>query len=233
MSDELRDLGKRILRKPMIRLSVNNWRERLKSARERRRENWLGHEAAVRLRQFRPPYKLHVGCGQVRLEGWINIDANETLDTVDLVWDSTRRFPIPDHSCSMIYNEHFLEHLSVDEGLKFLRECHRMLAPKGVLRIAMPSLEVIVEKYASGDWHNQDWLTQPEYQFIQTRAEMLNVAMRYWEHQYVYDREELHRRLGEAGFSDIKDVELGESDVPELRRLETRPDSLLICEAWR
>ena len=76
-------------------------------------------------------------------------------------------------------------------------------------------------------------MTWPEYEHIATRAEMLNISFRYWDHQWLYDREELRRRLLEAGFADILDVELGTSDVPELCSRETRKDSLLICEARR
>lgn len=59
---------------------------------------------------------------------------------------------------------------------------------------------------------------------------MLNIAFRWWGHQWLYDQEELHSRLWEAGFSIIRDVEWVNSDIPELRNLETRKDSLLICE---
>jgi predicted SAM-dependent methyltransferase len=52
-----------------------------------------------------------------------------------------------------------------------------------------------------------------------------------WGHQWLYDREELHRRLREAGFSIVTDKEWGASDEPALQNRETRPDSLLICEA--
>lgn len=47
----------------------------------------------------------------------------------------------------------------------------------------------------------------------------------------VYDREEVKRRLCDAGFTDVNNVEWGRSDLPELRNRETRLDSLLICEA--
>jgi predicted SAM-dependent methyltransferase len=102
-----------------------------------------------------------------------------------------------------------------------------------VVRIAMPSLDFILERAVSSDWRAQDWLTWPAYQQISTRAEMLNVAFRDWGHRYLYDREELHRRLAEAGFTTVVDVEHGQSELAELRGRESRPDSRLICEAKR
>mgnify|MGYP003793632747 CR=1 FL=1 len=99
------------------------------------------------------------------------------------------------------------------------------------MRVAMPSLDDLIKKSYEGNWREQDWLTWPKYQHIKTRAEMLNISFREWGHQWLYDREELHRRLQEAGFTKIKDVEWGVSDWPELCGLETRLDSGLICEA--
>jgi hypothetical protein len=51
---------------------------------------------------------------------------------------------------------------------------------------------------------------------------MLNMAFRAWGHKWLYDREELHRRLHEAGFTRVKDVEWGGSEEVELRNRETR-----------
>jgi len=187
-------------------------------------------QAQQRILMFRRPYNLHIGCGDIKFNGWLNVDLNERLDTVDLIWDATESFPFQDQSCFLIYSEHFLEHLTIEQASSFLTECYRLLEPGGILRIAMPSLEEVIKKYSSEDWKNQDWLSWPEHQFIQTRAEMLNISFRWWGHKWLYDYEELSRRLHEAGFSDVCNVEWGKSDVVELRKRETRPDSLLICE---
>ena len=55
--------------------------------------------------------------------------------------------------------------------------------------------------------------------------------MRWWEHRWLYDREELHRRHREAGFHRISDVAWGESTYAQLVGRESRKDSRLICEA--
>jgi predicted SAM-dependent methyltransferase len=201
-----------------------------RSMEARRRARTLEKEARARLNAFDSPHRLHLGCGEVNYAGWVNIDLL-ALPSVDVVWDVRRPFPLEDASCELIYHEHLLEHLTVQDAKKFLVECYRLLQPGGVTRIATPSLEEVTRKYNSTDWRNQDWLSRPEYRFIQTPAEMLNISLREWGHQWLYDREELHRRLGEAGFTKILDVEWRSSPIPELRNRETRPESLLICEA--
>ena len=95
------------------------------------------------------------------------------------------------------------------------------------------TLKATVEHYQAGSWRDQSWLCLPENQLIHTRAEMLNVFFRAWGHQWIYDREELHRRLREAGFESWRDCPPGSSEEPEFCNRERRPDSLLICEALK
>lgn len=193
--------------------------------------SWL---AARRARRFpRSGLKLHLGCGTVRLDGWVNIDlasrARELATPPDLSVDVRHELPFPNGSARLIYHEHLMEHLTIEEGTRCLRDWLRVLEPDGVLRIATPDLEYLVERYR-GAWRDQAWLGLPEYAFIRTRAEMLNVALRWWDHRYVYDGEELERRMREAGFGTVRRCALGRSPVPELAGLETRADSKLILE---
>ncbi len=187
----------------------------------------------VKLRRLpRHGLKLHLGSGTVRLDGWVNID----LETpqADFHLDIRRALPFADGAARLIYNEHVIEHITADEGAQCLADWHRVLEPGGVLRIATPDLAYLVGKYGAGEaWRDQAWLRLPEYQFITTPAEMLNIAFRWWGHQYLYDADELGRRLRNAGFRDVTRCALGESAHPELRGLETRPDSMLILEAVR
>lgn len=184
------------------------------------------------LQRFAMPYKLNIGCGKIKFDDWINIDREGDHQTVDVFWDVTRKFRFLDgDSCSAIYCEHFLEHITPVQANSFLSECYRVLQPNGILRIAMPSLDFIIEKYSSDDWRDQDWLGWPEYQFIKTKAEMLNIAFRWWEHEWLYDREELHRRLRDSGFQELTDADWRCSEYAELRERESRKDSVLIVEA--
>jgi hypothetical protein len=61
--------------------------------------------------------------------------------------DVTGPLPFADCTFEAIYHSHLLEHLRRELALPFLRECHRVLRPGGVLRIAVPDLEAIVRLY--------------------------------------------------------------------------------------
>jgi hypothetical protein len=94
-----------------------------------------------------PPARLHIGCGQQSLAGWINID-NQGLPGVDQVLDV--RHGLPFSGIAAIYAEHFLEHLSLDEGLAFLAECRRVLRDDGVLRLSTPNLDWVMLTHYRG-----------------------------------------------------------------------------------
>ena len=105
----------------------------------------------VRFRRMNP-LKLNIGCGQVKFSGWVNIDVDPKAD---LVIDIRKGLPFGENSVDFIYNEHFLEHLTFEEGEKCLIDFHRCLKKGGVLRIATPDLDYAIQKYNT-DWKNQD-----------------------------------------------------------------------------
>lgn len=187
--------------------------------------------ATAALEKAARPLKLNLGCGDVFFEGWVNVDL-ENRSKANLLWNLTEPFPLPAESCSLIYSEHVIEHFTVEDGLKIFRESFRLLAPGGVLRIAMPNLEHSVESYVKDSWR-PDFARWEVLRDVKTRCEALNVAMRWWGHLWLYDREELHRRLREAGFTQLRDAEWGKSSVQELCNRETRVETLLIVEATK
>lgn len=181
--------------------------------------------------------KLHLGCGPDYKVGWINIDNNSdnNIKKLDLNCDLSNGIPFENDSVVYIYNEHFLEHLTVKEGQVFLKDCLRVLKKGGVMRIAMPDLEFSVKEYFNLNWKEDNAETFKKYRldFIQTRAERLNMAFRWWGHKWLYDKEELERRLREAGFEQIKFCDWNKSEHIELRNLETRKQSILIAEVTK
>lgn len=186
--------------------------------------------ARAAFERFEPPYRLHIGCGTIHFPGWINVDRDPASEVIDVSWDLRYPLPIPAGSAEFVFHEHFMEHLTVEEGLALSRECLRLLKPGGILRIGMPDLADVVRQYAENDWR-LPWMKKYGYEHIQTRAENINIAFREWEHKWLYDREELHRRLREAGFAAIRDCQRRESMVEALRGLETRDETLLVVEA--
>ena len=154
--------------------------------------------------------RLHIGCGQEAIPGWINID-NRELPGVDRVLDVRQGLPF--QNVSAIYAEHFLEHLALEDGLAFLRECRRTLAPEGILRLSTPNLDwVYATHYRTGAASSSETKISDCFQ--------LNRAFHGWGHQFLYNRETLESDLHAAGFRFASFYRYGESASSELSGLE-------------
>lgn len=182
-----------------------------------------------RLRRLAGGLSVQLGSGSNPFEGWLNVDVSAATQP-DLVLDLRGGFPAPASSVRRVYSEHVFEHLELPDAQQVLHDLRLALEPSGVVRIAMPDLDAIIERY-QGDWRDQEWLADRSYAHIDSPAHMLNFGLRSWGHKYIYSYDELALRLRLAGFTEIQRVAWGESSDPELRGRETRPDSLLIVEA--
>jgi predicted SAM-dependent methyltransferase len=107
-----------------------------------------------RFDSFRPPYRLHLGCGSVRLAGFCNVDAMPAA-AVDVLDDIRTLDRFPDGSVEEIYTCHVLEHFAHDEIEPLLRRWHALLRPGGCLRISVPDMDRIVQVYAKNFDHFQ------------------------------------------------------------------------------
>ncbi|HYC61892.1 MAG TPA: methyltransferase domain-containing protein [Thermoanaerobaculia bacterium] len=173
--------------------------------------------------------RLHIGSGPVAIEGWTNVDVT-AYPGVDVVLDVREPWPFAD--VELIFAEHFLEHLTLTEGLGFLRECRRVLRADGVLRLSTPNL----------DWV---WLTHYKPPEQLTPEEQLagcleiNRAFHGWGHRFLYNFRTLELTLRSVGFAEVERKDYGASDVEALRGLERHerhadlPDapSVVIAEA--
>jgi predicted SAM-dependent methyltransferase len=160
------------------------------------------------------------------LPGWLNTDIEPGPAEVYL--DATQRFPFADGTVQYIFGEQLIEHLTFEDGLEMLRECHRVLAPGGKLRLATPDLDRLValfqdrksdevQGYLRGKlaWHGWPDSTSPE-------TVILNMELRDFGHEFVYDSKTLEGRFREAGFQTVRVLRAGEADDPVLTGIEAR-----------
>ena len=182
-------------------------------------------------------HKLQIGSGAFNLPNWLNTDIEPGPGQVYL--DATKPFPLPDCSVAYIFGEHVIEHLTYDEGLAMLRECHRVLTVGGTLRLATPDLrrvtallevppnDAAAKSYIRAKFAFHGWAPRPEPAAVPS---IINGELREWGHQFVYDEATLRDSLSRAGFQEIKRFAPGESDDPNLVGIEQRHNSLLLRE---
>ncbi len=189
-------------------------------------------DIAKLLKNYSDKLKLNVGCGTDYKPGWVNIDNNSdnNIQKLDLNWDLRNPLPFKDGTIDFIFNEHFMEHLTPDEGIKANKDFLRVLKTGGVLRIATPDLAEVVDEYLNLPLSKNPSIKRYNMEFIKTPAELLNMGFSWWGHKWLYDLEELERRLKEAGAKKMTRCQLKQSKHPELTSLETRDESKLIIE---
>lgn len=161
--------------------------------------------------------KLHLACGQNVLDGWANIDINSNRQIIG--WNLTDRLPVRSATIELIFCEHFVEHVTLEEAKALLSDWYSVLQSGGILRLSTPNLKKVIDEYLSGrilEWYDVGWTPT-------TPCQLVNEGLRLWGHQFVYDAEELRRILEEAGFRQVTQVVWGESSHSELRNLEFRP----------
>ena len=61
--------------------------------------------------------------------------------------DVTKPLPFPNEYANLIFSSHLIEHLSRDEGIRFMVECSRILKPGGCVRIATPNIKMLMRDY--------------------------------------------------------------------------------------
>jgi predicted SAM-dependent methyltransferase len=173
--------------------------------------------------------RLHIGCGRNYKEGWINVDSSKAKK--NLCVDLRKGIPFPGNSIDFIYNEHFIEHLSYEEGFCFLREAYRVLKPKAVLRTAFPDLDTLIEAYQKNTWRKMEWVKLIKADWYPSGCFMLNQCIREdGLHKYMYSVDELKRRLHEAGFdsADVYECQVNQSNYDDLKCIERRADSSVV-----
>jgi predicted SAM-dependent methyltransferase len=147
------------------------------------------------------PIRLHLGAGDLRFPGWVNLDLCRGQDLSEGLpgWDSG--------SVEAVYSCHFLEHLDYAHGEKLLAEVFRVLRPGGAARVGVPDFAVFAKAYVKGDRafarrYLRSYVGAPASRKLRLPdpvAALLAVVYDFG-HRAIYDEPVLTRALLRAGF---------------------------------
>jgi SAM-dependent methyltransferase len=134
----------------------------------------------------------HLGCGGLILPGFVNVDSRPLSHIHYLAQVQCLPF-FDDGSVDVVYVVHCLEHLPFDDTVKALKEWHRVLKTGGMLYVATPDLDRILDVY------NKSGRSIPLIQQVlmggQTYPENFHYA--------VFNEPYLAGLLGRVGFVDV------------------------------
>jgi SAM-dependent methyltransferase len=191
--------------------------------------------------------RLHLGCFDRPLDGWVNTDVTPHIWIARLpglpallhrvgrltperlaqhrdgvfrqvmFLDASRPFPFADGTVAAIFCSHLLEHLAYEDALRCLREAHRVLQPGGVVRIAVPDLDRMVAEYRPEE---ADAWVMATFEARQSRD-----AHR---HKWMYNERTLAIALRSAGFATVERCRPREGRCPDVGVLDNRYESLFM-----
>lgn len=150
---------------------------------------------------------LNIGCGNRYHKDWVNLDFVSNSSDV-LAHNLLQGIPFDDNIFEVVYHSHVLEHFNKIDGQKLIEECYRVLKPNGIIRIAIPDLELIVGEYSknlklalegnSEAMHNYEWIMIEMYD--QTIRNKSGGAMaEYIFREHIPNEDYIFGRIGEEG----------------------------------
>ncbi|MEZ4958753.1 MAG: hypothetical protein R2830_02930 [Saprospiraceae bacterium] len=158
-----------------------------------------------KLRTTDLPLKINFGCGPLAHPGWVNVDYIKSENTY--YYDLRDKLPLKGGIASNIHCEHFMEHLTQEDAIQFMKECFRLLQPGGLFRIIVPDAEKYIKAYAKNDddyFSHLSKLGNAAHPF-RTKIEIINQMFRMGgDHLFAWDFETMSLYLKEAGFSKVK-----------------------------
>ena len=201
-----------------------------------------------------PGPKLNLGCGPVQPPGWVNVDGSNRawlagkMSPVDRLlvrlglipptefgpqvkWlNLFRPLPYADDSVSCIYAGELWEHFEYDDAKRLTGECHRVLAPGGVLRVCVPDGREFWGRYVALIDEN---LAQPRnarnpqrlrdhvqmfFHEICTRKVRLGFMGHF--HKWQFDEVQLVELFESRGFTEVERMKFREGRIPGLDEVE-------------
>ena len=136
--------------------------------------------------------KLHIGCGEKFLEGYIHIDVTG-YPHVNIITPAHMLNMLTDNCVDEIYACHIFEHYGRHEHINALKEWYRVLKTNGIVRISVPDFDAVVEHYN-------------EHKDLNLLVGLLYGRQNYEFnfHHYVFNYKTLSEALSVTGFTDIQ-----------------------------
>lgn len=127
--------------------------------------------------------KLNLGSGDCPIEGYVNIDRKTGQEAYPLAYE--------DNSVDEIRASHILEHFGLYEVGDVLKNWADKLKPGGLLKIAVPDIDKILEQYKNGDVRTAGYICGGQ---VDTNDY----------HKCIFNRKALTNQLEKAGLYDIR-----------------------------
>lgn len=198
--------------------------------------------------------KLNLGCGPVQPAGWINVDgSNRARLAARVPWldrlltragilsptefgpqvtihSLFKPLPYADDSVACIYAGEVWEHFELPDAVRLTAECHRILAPGGVLRLCVPDgvafwrryLELFDEQTSRprGERSAEPLRRHVAMYFKEICTRRIWLGSMGHTHKWQYDEVQLVELLESQGFASVERMPFHTSRIPDVASIE-------------
>ena len=184
---------------------------------------WYPHNAPKSWRNFDASPTLRLE--RIPILGRFN-RKNETRFPQNVEYgDIVHGLPLTDNSCKGVYCAHVLEHLSLEDFRKAVRNSHKILEPGGTFRFVVPDLEYYIQKYISDPTYESAMnFMQNTILGKEKRNRNIKEFVIEWignsQHLWMWDYKSLRHELGQAGFFEIRRAKFADSVDPMFAEIE-------------
>lgn len=168
-----------------------------------------------------------------------------------LNWDGVRDEPYPgcmvydmtklpmkgvsENTYDGVYSEHFIEHLTKNEGINYFKEMLRIMKPGGVIRSVWPPMDFVDWLRSDEDLENDAFVEHyyqmyiKKHKFAPSWAHNLSkqkqcaegLLYQKGEHKHLWYKSELINALKELGYKMVKERKYMQSGINEFKNIDT------------
>ena len=145
---------------------------------------------------------------------------------------------VQDETYNGVYSEHFIEHLTKEEGINFFKEMFRIMKPGGVIRSIWPPMEFVEWLRQDEDLDKHPWV-QHYYRFYIVKHKFApkgtdfmrmqdqcaeGIMWQNGEHKHIWRKQELVDSLKEIGYNNVREYKYQQSGLPAFADIDTPGD---------
>jgi hypothetical protein len=186
------------------------------------------------------------GCGMCAPNNWLNFDAGPAFWLQSRLpfltpvltkrgfpnypkniryGDVIKGLPVRSQSIQGVYCSHVLEHMSLHEFRAALHNVYSYLRPGGVFRLVLPDIEQLAKAYlndpdpeAAHRFMRDSWLG--EENMARGLRSMPSALFGRARHFWMWDYKAMAKELADAGFTDVRRAQFGDSQYPRFKEVE-------------
>jgi len=181
--------------------------------------------------KFKDIKKINLCGGPVKIEGYTNIDKN---NGADIVYDIKNSIPVESNSIEIIVMSQALNYFTYEECKFVIKEIYRVLIPGGIIRVSLPDLKIFAKAYLEND---TDFLFQKlpsgKDRFVGKTIgdKFISEAYYYGDQKYFFDFGSCAELFHEQGFRHVRQCKYRESIIPNIEKIDDRPELSFYLEA--